>query len=102
MAGVVARRRRERAVPDADERAVLLGDMPSLPRSFYDESVPVPDRWTDRRCGYLKLSDAYDDESAAAGRRAWKREGFDADHLAIRTQPDGVVAAMESLFDDPW
>jgi hypothetical protein len=87
-------------VPDVEERAVLLDDMPSLPRSFYDESVPVPERWTDRRCAYLKLSDAYDDEFADAGRRGWKREDLDADHLAIRTQPDRVVAAMESLLDD--
>lgn len=87
-------------VPDADERAVLLDDMPSLPRSFYDESVPVPDRWGERRCAYLKLSDAYDDEFADAGRRGWNCEQLDADHLAIRTQPDRVVMAMESLLDD--
>jgi hypothetical protein len=87
-------------VPDADERAVLLDDMPSLPRSFYDESVPLPDGWSDRRCAYLKLSDTYNEAFADAGRRGWKREQLDADHLAIRTQPDRVVAAMESLLDE--
>ncbi len=60
-------------VPDMNERAALLDDMPSLPRSFYDESVPVPDGWTDRRCAYLKLSDAYEAEFADAGRRGWRQ-----------------------------
>lgn len=85
-------------VPDINERAVLLDEMPSVPRSFYDESVPVPEGWTDRHCGYLKLSDAYDAEFADAGRRGWKRKELDADHLAIRTQPQRVVEAMQSLL----
>lgn len=86
-------------VPDMDERAALLADMPSLPRSFYDEAVPVPDGWTRQRCAYLKLSEAYDAEFAEAGRRGWRRVELNADHLAIRTQPGGVVQAMEPLLD---
>lgn len=35
----------EDLVPDVEDRAALLADMPSLPRAFYDESVPVPDCW---------------------------------------------------------
>lgn len=85
-------------VPDVDDRAALLDDMPSLPRSFYDESVPVPDGWTDQRCAYLKLSYAYEAEFADAGRRGWGRSELDADHLAIRTQPGRVVEAMEPLL----
>lgn len=85
-------------VPDMHERAALLEDMPTVPRSFYDESVPVPDGWADQRCAYLKLSDAYDAEFIDAGRRGWRRGDVDADHLAIRTQPDRVVRAMESLL----
>lgn len=85
-------------VPDANERAALLDDMPSLPRSFYEEAVPVPDGWTDRHCAYLKLSGGYDAEFADAGERGWTREELDADHLAIRTQPHRVVDAMEALL----
>lgn len=85
-------------VPDVDERAALLEDMPMLPRSFYDDAVPVPNGWMDHRCAYLKLSEAYDAEYAEAGRRAWRRTELDADHLAIRTQPRRVVFAIESLL----
>lgn len=86
-------------VPDVKERATLLNDMPSLPRSFYDEPVPVPDDWSDMACAYLKLSDAYGDEFAEAGRRGWKCAEVTADHLAIRTQPGLVAEAIESLLD---
>lgn len=88
-------------VPDPDERAALLHDMPSLPRSFHDESVPVPDGWADRHCAYLKLSDAYDAEFAEAVRRGWAHGELDSNHLGIRTQPHTVVDAVESLLDAP-
>lgn len=86
-------------VPDVGVRAALLDDMPSLPRAFYDEAVPVPDGWTDRRCAYLKLSSAYDAEFAEAGERGWERVELDADHLAIRTRPDRVVDALVPLLE---
>lgn len=49
-------------------------------------------------CSYVKLSDAYDTEYAHAGQQGWKRTELDADHLAIRTQPRLVVAAIESVI----
>lgn len=86
-------------VPDVEERAALLAEMPSLPRSFYDEAIPIPDGWMERRCAYVKLSDAYDAEYAEAGRLGWKRTELDADHLAICTQPDRVIGAIESVIN---
>ncbi|MDX1511577.1 MAG: hypothetical protein R3249_09535 [Nitriliruptorales bacterium] len=86
-------------LPDEEERAELLSEMPVLPRSFHDESVPVPADWTDLDCAYLQLSQAYDAEYEEAGRRGWPRFRVDANHLAIRTQPDIVVSAIESLLD---
>jgi hypothetical protein len=88
----------DQLVPDTGERAVLLEDPPSLPRSFYDEAVPVLDGWTEQRCAYLKLSGAYDAEFAEAGERGWRRRSLDADHLAIRTQPHRVAEAIASLL----
>ncbi|HEX9766137.1 MAG TPA: alpha/beta fold hydrolase [Nitriliruptorales bacterium] len=86
-------------IPDVDERSMLLAEMPSLPRSFYDESVPVPAGWMNRACAYLRLSDAYAAEYARAAEHDWRRLAIDADHLAIRTRPAEVVAAIESLLD---
>ncbi|MBW3663660.1 MAG: alpha/beta hydrolase [Actinobacteria bacterium] len=92
----------EELIPDPLDRAEIAADMASLPRSFYDEAVPVPDGWSRGRCSYLKLSDAYDAEFAEAGARSWPRSALDADHLAIRTQPVRVVDAVESLLDARW
>ncbi|MGI9016479.1 MAG: alpha/beta fold hydrolase [Euzebya sp.] len=88
-------------LPDTDDRLALLADMPSLPRAFYDEAVPVPDGWRRDRCCYLKLSDAYDQEFIQAGDLGWTRVELDADHLAIHTQPSRVAAALRSLLDEP-
>lgn len=87
-------------VPDAAERVALLADMPSLPRSFYDESIPVPDGWMQQPCLYVKLSEAYHAEYVRAGQQGWKRTELDADHLAIRTQARLVVAAIKSLIGE--
>lgn len=85
-------------LPDEDDRAALLQDMPALPRAFYDEPVAVPENWTSRRCAYVQLSAAYDDAFAEAGQRDWPRAALQTDHLAIRTRPTAVVAAVEALL----
>ena len=89
----------EELLPNPTDRDVLVADMPRLPRSFYDEDVPVPEGWSDRWCGYLKLSAAYDAEFHEAGNRGWPRTAVDGTHLSIHTDPDLVLRAIESLLD---
>jgi hypothetical protein len=88
----------EQILPDPGDRSVLGGDLPVLPRSFYDEDVPVPDGWSERACGYLRLSPAYDVEYEEAGRRDWQRRSIEADHLSIYTQPDRVFQEIRGLL----
>lgn len=88
----------EELLPDPAERAAVLADMPVLPRSFYDEAVPVPDGWAEQRCGYLRLSEGYVDEHGEAGRRDWYRAEFDGDHLAIRSDPATVADAAAAFL----
>ena len=85
-------------LPEPEDRSRLSSDMPIVPRSFYDEAVPVPEGWSDRNCGYLRLSAAYDEEYAEAGRRGWARLQFDGDHLSIFTRPAPVLSALEELI----
>jgi hypothetical protein len=85
-------------VPDPDDRASLLADMPPLPRSFYDEVVPVPDGWALGPCAYLKLSEAYEAEFGEAAARGWLRmELSGTHHLSVHTQPVRVADALESI-----
>ncbi len=89
----------EELLPHAADREVLCADMPRLPRSFFDEGVPVPDGWSDRSCAYLKLSGAYDSAFEDAGSRGWPRMSVDGTHLSIHTEPDRVLSAIEPLID---
>jgi hypothetical protein len=85
-------------LPEPEARSRLSSDMPVVPRSFYDEAVPVPKGWSDLKCGYLRLSAAYDGEYAEAGRRGWARRQFDGDHLSIFTRSAPVLSALEDLI----
>ncbi len=85
-------------LPDPEHRSRLSRDMPMVPRSFYDEAVPVPPGWSNRRCAYVRLSTAYDEEYAEAGERGWARLQLDGDHLSIFTRPTPVLSAIEELL----
>jgi hypothetical protein len=86
-------------LPDPNDRVSIAADLPVLPRSFYDEDVPVPDGWSDRKCAYLRLSAAYDAEYKDASHRGWARMSIDGTHLSIYTQPAQVLTAIEGLLD---
>ena len=85
-------------LPHPEDRSRLSSDMPIVPRSFYDETVPVPADWSNRNCGYLRLSPAYGEEYAEAGKRGWARLRFDGDHLSIFTRPAPILSALEELI----
>lgn len=88
----------EEAVPDPALRAVLQADMPHLPRSFYDETVPVPDGWSEWPCGYVKLSSGYQALYEDATGRGWPGAEIDGHHLSLATEPGPVLDAIESLI----
>jgi pimeloyl-ACP methyl ester carboxylesterase len=83
-------------VPDERLRADLEAEMPSLPLSYFETTVPVPDDWPDRPCGYLLLSAGPYGQSAAEARAyGWPViEIRDVQHLAIATNPIPVTEAV--------
>jgi hypothetical protein len=89
----------EQLLPHPPDRQALMDDMPRLPRSFYDESVPVPNGWSDRTCAYLKLSEAYAAEFKEAATRGWAHSELDADHLSIYTEAERLADTLDSLLD---
>ena len=46
--------------------AVVIDEIPRLPRSFYDEAITLPTGWWTRPAAFLQLSPAYDEERKAA------------------------------------
>jgi hypothetical protein len=84
-------------LPDEADRAELEADMPRVPRSFYAHDVKVSPGWSQRGCGYLMLSDAYEAELQDADKRGWPTARFDSDYLAPHTQPESVLREIVQL-----
>jgi pimeloyl-ACP methyl ester carboxylesterase len=86
-------------VRDEGLRAHLEQEMPRLPLSYFEASVPMPDGWDQGPCAYLLLSSDEDGKSAADARaRGWPvAEIRDAHHLTLVTDPAAVSGALLRL-----
>ena len=86
-------------VPDIGVRAALELEMPRLPLSYFEASVPIPGGWSDRPCAYLLFSrDPHGMSAADARRRGWPVvEIQDARHLAMVTDASEVADALLEL-----
>lgn len=88
-------------VPDAEQRHRITVEVPCVPRSFYDEHVPLPTGWATRRgCAYLQLSAAYDDDRARAEAYGWPTARMDGQHLDVAVRPADVAIALVALVED--
>jgi Alpha/beta hydrolase family len=89
-------------VPNERLRADLEAEMPRLPLSYFETTVPVPDDWRNRRpCAYLLLSPTPYGQSAAEGRvSGWPViEIHGVQHLAIATNEISVTEALLDVED---
>jgi thioesterase domain-containing protein len=85
-------------VADDRVRAALEAEMPRLPLSYLEASVPLPSGWNRRPCAYLLLSaELYRHSASEARVRGWPvAEIPGGRHLATATQP---VAVADALLD---
>jgi hypothetical protein len=88
-------------VPDDAMRVRLEEEMPLLPLTYFQESVPVPPDWPDAACGYLQFSPAYDAEVREAEARGWRTLRLPGEHLHMVVDPEGVAAALIDLAGLP-
>jgi hypothetical protein len=85
-------------VPDRKRRAVITAELPRLPVSCFEESVPVPPGWAGTGAGYVLLSEeAYGSQAVAAEARGWPVIRLPGGHLDIVTRPATVAAAIEEV-----
>lgn len=73
--------------------AQFEADLPQLTHAWFDDVVEVPE-WSARRCGYLRLSKAYEPEAAAALKRGWPVVAIDGTHLHPAIEPEQTAAAL--------
>lgn len=90
----------EALLPDLSQRTILRADLPELPRSYYDEEIPVAEGWSTWGCRYLRLSPAYDAELERARGLRWPTASIDGTHLSIFTHPGLVLENIRSLVTD--
>lgn len=85
-------------VPDAALRDALEQEMPRLPLAYFEEGVPLPERWAERPCAFLQLTEAYRESAADARGWGWPaREISGVQHLAPVTDPIDVTDALLGL-----
>jgi hypothetical protein len=83
--------------PDASTRRQVESEQQRLPLSYFEGSVPVPEGWTERPCGYLAFGDTYAAERATAQRCGWPVRVLDGDHLEMLIHPEVVAAEIRAL-----
>ncbi len=83
-------------VPDPAVRAAVAAECPPVPRSLFDEPVPVAAGWPGcTPCGYLSFS--YEDEATEAERRGWVVARMEGLHLHPVVAPHDVADALQLL-----
>jgi pimeloyl-ACP methyl ester carboxylesterase len=87
-------------VPDEAARATLEREIPSLPLSYFEQSVPSPAGWDRVPCAYVLLSETYRDGAGDAHARGWRVEEIaGARHLHLVVAPATVTNVLIQLAD---
>jgi hypothetical protein len=87
-------------IPDDEMRRRIAADTPRVPRSFYDDPVPLPAGWTTRGgCCFLQLSPAYNDDRARAKEYGWPTAQMKGQHLDVAVRPGAIGDALTDLID---
>lgn len=77
--------------PDPETRRVVTAEQPTLPLSYFEQTVPVPTGWDDHRRTYLRFSPAYEPEAAEAAARGWPVAYLPGGHLHQLVDPEAVT-----------
>lgn len=84
-------------LPDSAMRERFAADCPPLPLAMFEEIHPLASGWPDAPCGYLRLSQAYQEPAEAAKALGWPVTELVSHHLAMVTDPELVAGPLLDL-----
>ena len=85
-------------IPDPAARRHFAAGCPRLPLAMFEEVHPPVPRWPDAPAAYLQLSEAYEDQAAAARELGWPVAERASHHLAPLTDPAMVAESLRDLL----
>ncbi|MEV6053588.1 alpha/beta hydrolase [Streptomyces sp. NPDC052107] len=83
--------------PDPEMRRTVVEEQPTLPLSYYEQRIPVPDGWDDHPCAYVLFGPPYDDLAAEARARGWRVAHLPGAHLHQIVDPAGTARHLVRL-----
>lgn len=86
-------------VPDITMRRNFVAQLRPLPLAYCEEKAPDVSMPMAVRCGFLRLSENYEDEASSAEHAGWHVDRMALDHLAILTKPEAVAQQMRKLLE---
>jgi hypothetical protein len=84
-------------IGDASLRERFVAELPELAVAYFEERAPHVRSWPPARCGYVQLSEPYQDFADEASRAGWLVRREDADHLAVLTRPDLIAGILDEV-----
>lgn len=85
-------------IPDPAARRHFAAGCPRLPLAMFEEVHPPVPRWPDAPAAYLRLSEAYEDQAAAARELGWPVAERASHHLAPLTDSAMVAESLRELL----
>ncbi|MEU6273049.1 alpha/beta hydrolase [Streptomyces populi] len=82
---------------DPAVRKTVVAEQPTLPLSYYEQHVPVPEGWDDHPCSYLLFGPPYDDAATEARERGWRVAHLPGAHLHQTVDPAGTARHLVEL-----
>jgi hypothetical protein len=82
---------------DPAMRQRVVAEEPTLPLSYYEQTVPVPAGWDDHPCSYLLFGPPYEDMAEDARERGWRTAHLPGAHLHQIVDPAGTARHILGL-----
>ncbi|MBN0047567.1 alpha/beta hydrolase [Streptomyces actuosus] len=78
-------------------RQTVVAEQPTLPLSYYEQRIPVPEGWDDHPCSYLLFGPPYDVLAVDARERGWRTAHLPGAHLHQIVDPAGTARHLVEL-----